>query len=278
MNKNTLKISSKIFFTLLITSFLFLHGHGFELISFNPQEQQEQEVKQAELYRDVHPLISESDLYCSFFILEEGQKLEIEIVGAKKEKARVILRDDDIVYLNKGKADGLEPGQIFLVLEVGPRIKNPVTRERYDRIAFKRGRARITAIARDRASARLEKLCGEVKVGDFLVPFEEKEGLLGKDLGFDVSPPEEGGLNGNFIYLQSDFNQIGSGNWALIDRGEEDGLQFGQQLIAYRLSREAVALNVIATLIVIDIQRTTSTVKVLSCKDSIKMGDRVRTR
>lgn len=277
MNKNTYKINSIIFFSLLITSFLFLYGHGFEYSPSDLHEKQDQEAKQAELYKDVHPLISDSDLYCSFFILGEDQRLEIKIVDAKKEKVRIILREHDIVYLNRGKADGLKPEQLFLVLEVGPRIKNPVTKEKYGNLVFKRGRARITAIARDRASASLEKLCGEVKVGDFLIPFEEKAGLLGKDLGYDVSPPEEG-VNGNFIYLQSEYNQIGSGNWALIDLGEEDGIQFGQQLIAYRLSREAVALNIIANLVVIDTQKTTSTVKVLSCRDPIRLGDRVRTR
>jgi hypothetical protein len=278
MNKKIYKISGTIFISLFFTFFLFLNGHGFDLSPTNPQEKQEKEAKEAELYKDVHPLINESDLYSSFFLLERDQKLEMKIIGAKAEKDRILLREHDIVYLNKGRDDGLEPGQVFFVLEIGRKIKNPATREKYGNLAFKKGRARITAVTRDRAQARLEKLTGETQVGDSLLPFEEKKGLLGKDLGFDISPSEEEMIDGRFIYLHNDYNHIGSGYWALIDIGEEKGLQFGQQLFAYRLSTEAVALNVIANLIVIDIQRTTSTVKVLSCNDPIIMGDRVRTR
>ena len=278
MNKKIYKISGTIFISLLFTFFLFLNGHGFDLSSANPQEKQEQEAKEAELYKDVHPLINESDLYASFFLLERGQKLEMKIVGVKAEKGRILLREHDIVYLNKGKDDGIEPGQVFIVLEIGRELKNPITRKKYGNLALKKGRARITAVSRDRAQARLEKLTGETQVGDSLYPFEEKKGLLGKDLGLDISPSEEGVLDGNFIYLHNDYNHIGSGYWALIDMGEEHGLQFGQQLFAYRLSTEAVALNVIASLIVIDTQKTTSTVKILSCNDPIIMGDRVRTR
>jgi hypothetical protein len=278
MNKTIYKICGTIFISLLFTFFIFLNGHGFDLNSANPQEKQEQEAKEAELYKDVHPLINESDLYSSFFLLERGQKLEMKIVGAKAGKDRILLKEYDIVYLNKGGDDGLEPGQVFLVLEIGRELRNPVNRKKYGNLALKKGRARVTAVTRDRAQARLEKLTGEIQVGDSLMPFEGKKGLLGKDLGLDISPSEEGVLDGNFIYLHNDYNHIGSGYWALIDIGEEHGLQFGQQLFAYRLSTAAVALNVIASIIVIDTQRTTSTIKILSCNDPIIMGDRVRTR
>ena len=278
MNKKIYKRGGAIFISLFFTFFLFLNGHGFDLSPANPQEKQEQEAKEAELYKDVHSLINESDLYSSFFLLERDQKLEMKIIGAKAEKDRILLREHDIVYLNKGGDDGLEPGQVFLVLEIGRKIKNSATRKKYGNLALKKGRARITAVTRDRAQARLEKLTGETQVGDSLLPFEEKKGLMGKDLGLDISLSEEGMIDGRFIYLHNDYNHIGSGYWALIDIGEEQGLQFGLQLFAYRLSTEAIALNVIANLIVIDTQRTTSTVKVLSCKEPIVMGDRVRTR
>ena len=271
-------INGKILTSLLFTFFLFLSGHSFDLGPPDSPEKQEQEAKQAELYKDVHPLINESDLYASFFLLEKGQKVELKIAGAKAERDRILLREDDIVYLNKGSDDELEPGQVFLVLELGPRLIHPISGDKYGHFASKKGRARITAVTRDRAQARLEKLTGEIQVGDFLLPFEEKKGLLGKDLGLDVTPSDEGVIDGRFIYLHNDYNQIGSGHWALIDIGEEHGLQFGQQLYAYRLSTAAIALNVIASLIVIDTQKTTSTVKVLSCREPIIMGDRVRTR
>lgn len=231
---------------------------------------QEYQIKKAKIYQEVYPVISESDLYCSFFILEE--RLELKIIGAEKEYEKTLLTDSDLVYVNQGKRDGLEEGQLFLVVEVGPEIKN------FGHLAFKRGRARIQALQETKASAILERTCGQVMIGNFLMPFKEKEGILGKDLGYDV-PPEEGeGLKGNIIYFQRGYQQIGSGYWALIDLGSEDGLQIGQQMIIYRIVKEGTPLQILGNLIIIDTQSRTSTVKILSCKDVLMLGDHVQTR
>jgi len=236
----------------------------------NDSIDQEHQIEKAKIYQEVYPVISESDLYCSFFILEE--RLELKISGADKEYEKTLLTDSDIVYVNQGKKDGLEEGQLFLVIEVGPKIEN------FGHLAFKRGRARIEALQETKASAVLERTCGQVMIGNFLMPFEEKEGILGKDLGYDV-PPEEGeGLKGSIIYLQRGHQQIGSGYWALINLGSEDGLQIGQQMIIYRIVKEGSPLQILGNLIIIDTQSRTSTVKILSCKDALMLGDHVQTR
>ncbi len=234
-------------------------------------QEREHQIEKAKIYQDVYPVISESDLYCSFFILEE-ERLEAEIMGAEREYEKTLLTDSDIVYINKGKREGLAEGQVFLIVEIGPKIKD------FGRLAFKRGRARILALGETKTSAQLEKTCGEVMIGHFLIPFEEKEGILGKDLGYDVPPEESEGLRGNIIYLQRGYRQIGSGHWALIDLGSEDGLLIGQQMIIYRIVKKGAPPQILGNLIVIDIQSRTSTVKILSCKDVLMLGDHVQTR
>jgi len=279
MRKDIFKIVPKIlFFSLIIFPSFFL-ANGFELCSGEKGESQEQEVKVARMYRDVFPLISESDLYCSFFILEgKKEQLDTKIVRTEKREEIVLIREQDVFYINKGSEKGLEPGQVFIILEVGPIIRSPFSGRKLGHIVYRRGKAEIVAVGSNRASARLVKACDQVKVGDFLVPFEEKTGLLGKDLGYEGYSFEAEGMGGGLIYLQNDWGQIGTGNWAAIDIGEEDGIQFGQQLIAYRVSKEAVAPKIIGNLIVVDVQKKTSTVKVLSCSDSLRLGDRARTR
>jgi hypothetical protein len=115
-------------------------------------------------------------------------------------------------------------------------------------------------------------------VGYSLIPFEEKGGLLGKDLGFDILPRETEESKGKIIYSQDEQNLTGSGDWALVDLGEEDGIQFGQQLVVYKRSKKKGALvKMIGNLIVINVQSKTSTVKVLSCNSPLKIGDLVQT-
>lgn len=266
------KTSAKIFFSLVIIFLLFCLGEGVQSSSLDRGESQEQEVKKAKLYKDIYPLISESDLYCSFFILKNKGELDLKVVSAERTEEKLFLREGDIFYLNKGKKDGLENGQLFLILEVGQKIKN------YGNLTFMRGRAKITDARVSRATAKLDKACAPVMVGYSLVPFEEKGRLLGKDLGYDILAREGEGSKGKIIYAQDEHNLIGSGDWALIDIGEEDGIQFGQQLVVYKRSKKKGALvKMIGNLIVINVQRKTSTVKVLSCNSPLKIGDLVQT-
>ncbi len=266
------KTSAKIFFSLVIIFLLLCLGEVVQSSSLGSGESQEQEVKKARLYKDIFPLISESDLYCSFFVLEQKSGLDLKIISAERTEERLFLREGDIFYLNKGKKDGLENGQLYLILEVGKKFKN------YGYLTFMRGRAKITDARVSRSTAKLDKSCAPVMVGYSLVPFEEKGRLLGKDLGYDILAREGEGAKGKIIYSQDEHNLIGSGDWALVDIGEEDGVQLGQQFVVYRRSKKKGALvKMFGNLIVINVQKETSTVKVLSCSTPLRIGDLVQT-
>ncbi len=272
MRKLIHKTSAKIFFSLVIIFLLFCLGEEVQSSSLDRGESQEQEVTKARLYKDIFPLISESDLYCSFFVLKNKKELDLKIISAERTEERLFLRGGDTFYLNKGQQDGLENGQIFLILEIGQKIK------KYGYLTFMRGRAKISDARASRAAAKLDKSCAPVMVGYYLIPFEEKGGLLGKDLGYDILPREREGSKGKIIYSQGEQTLIGSGDWALVDLGEEDGIQFGQQMVAYKISKKKGALvKMVGNLIVINVQRKTSTVKVLSCNNPLRIGDLVQT-
>jgi len=265
------KTSVKIFFSLVIIFFLFCLGDEVQSSSLDRGESQEQEVKKAKLYKDIFPLISESDLYCSFFVMKNKDGLDLKIVSAERTEERLFLREGDNFFLKRGQEDGLENGQLFLILEVGPKFKN------YGYLTFMRGRAKITDARADRATVKLHKACAPVMVGYYLVPFEEKAGVLGKDLGYDILAREGEGAKGKIIYSQDEYNLIGSGDWAIIDLGEEDGIQFGQQLVVYeRSKKKGASVKMFGNLVVINVQKKTSTVKVLSCSNPLKIGDLVQ--
>lgn len=229
------------------------------------------QIEKGKIFQELYPLITESDLYCSIFILEDRLP-EIRIISSERENERILLTDSDIFYIDKGKKDGLEIGQIFLIIEVGKELGIPVSDVPYGVVAFKRGRATIVGLKDDVGIARVEKSCGAVMVGQFLVPFEEKEGLLGKDTGYDPLSQEEGGLQGKVIYVEREYNIAGSGHWAIIDLGKEDGVYVGQQMTISRKVKEGLPRQEIGNLVVIDTQRRTSTVKILSSMDAVERG------
>jgi hypothetical protein len=233
------------------------------------QAKVQNQIDRAKIYRDVYPLISDTDLYCSIFVYDT-QLPDLRVTDAERGAEKILQSDSDLIFINKGKADGLEIGQVFLVLEVGDKIGN------FGYLAQKRGRAHVTFLEERRAVARLEKSCGRVMVGNYLVPFEEKEGLLGKDMGFEAFSEGGSGPIGNIIYLERDYNQIGSGGYAIIDLGEDNGIQIGQQLTIYRTIRKDLPREGIGNLVVIETRAKTATIKVLSCSDAIRRGMQVQ--
>ena len=278
MKNRTFKIAAKILFSLMIIILLSFQGEGNGLTPGNEDGSQEQQAKKARLYKDVFPLISETDLYCSFFVMKKPQ-LDIQIIGAEKEEERVIFRENDIFFVNKGSADGLETGQIFTVVEVGEKVNNPFNGKNYGRLIIRRGRAQVVSVEEKQAFVKLEKACEQVTLGQFLVPFEEKSELLGTDLGHDVEINEEETTQGTLIYFQDDYEQISKGHWAIIDLGEEDGIHFGQQLVIYRkMDKRKGSIKKLGSLIVIDVQQNSSTVKILSSIDALTVGDKVQPR
>lgn len=238
------------------------------------QEEEEEpmhEIEKAKIYQDIYPLMTDTDLYCSIFIME-NEPPEMTIIGSERGYERTLITDGEVVYVNKGSDDGLETGQLFLVFEVGPVVKG------FGPVGIKRGRARIVDLENTRSSAKLERACGPISKGHYLIPFEEKESRLGKDLGYAVPPHRVEGLQAEIVYLETGFHQIGTGYYGIINAGEEQGIQVGQQLIVFREEQKDAPLYIFGNIVVIDTQSKTSTIKVLSCRDALRYGDEIQTR
>jgi len=240
----------------------------FLMVASSGQEVQNQ-IEKAKIFRDTYPLIAESDLYCSFFILEEFPN--IKIIAAERALEKTMFSDGDAFYVDKGKDDGLQDNQVWTILEIGDKIKSTDLRLTLGPLAFKRGRARIIRTEAGRSLAKVERSCGRIMIGSFLTPFEEKEGLLGKDLGFNVLA-KEGAETGRLVYLQNDLDQIGTGNWAIIDMGKAQGIQVGQQLTIFKRFDKNRPLEAIGNSVVIDLGTQSATIKILSCKDAARLG------
>jgi hypothetical protein len=241
------------------------------------QEKVKNEIQRAKIFREAYPIIAEVDLYCSPLICE-GELPGLRILSGEKGYEKTMFSDADIIHLNQGKQDGLEIGQVLLVITVGDRIGD------IGWLANRQGRALVEFLEDHRALARLEKSCGRVMAGDYLVPFEEKETFLGKDMGFEAHSEAPDGLLATIIYVEREYIQLGSGGWAVIDKGEEDGIQVGQQLTICKEIRNPETLEFredlpeigIGNSIVVDVGKKTATIKVLSCSDPISKGHMVR--
>ena len=228
-------------------------------------------IEKAKIYQDTYALSTESDLYCNIFILD-GELPDIRIVGAERQEEKILLNDSDKFYVDKGRAAGLELGQVVLVLQVGRQIGG------HGLLAKKTGRARVVGLEENRGIVLVDKTCGEVLLGGYLVPYVERESLIGTDEGYAAELAEGQGQTGQVILIETEFHIVGTGGWAIIDMGQDKGLREGQQLTVFKRVKTGMPREAIGNVVVIDVQKATSTVKVLSCRDSIEVGFQVQTR
>jgi hypothetical protein len=234
------------------------------------QDVQQTDIKKPKIFDETYQLINETDLNCSFYLHEPGKFLpDIQIVGAERMNERSIYDNDAKLYINRGAADGLEMGQLFLVVgvrEVVPKLGTVVRRE---------GRARVVRLEDRTAAIKVEKGCGAVQVGDYLLPFEEEPGEMGKDQGYGDMDPNAS-KRGHVVYMDWGFHIAGPGHWALIDLGRQHCVQIGDQLNVFHQARPDLPREAVASAIIVDVRGATSTIKILSARDSVNLGDEVQ--
>lgn len=231
---------------------------------------QELMIQKAKIFDETYQLINESDLNCSFYMHEEGKLLpDIRIVGAERMNEKSVFSDDDIIYIDKGAADGLEIGQLFLAVGMRAKVGKIGT------VMERHGRARIVRLDDEMATAKVEKGCGAIFVGDYLLPFEEEAGEIGKDLGYGDMDPNAS-KRGRVIYIENDFHISASGQWALIDMGRQHCVQIGDQLNVFHQARADLPREAVASAIIIDVRGASATIKILGARDAVAINDEVQ--
>jgi len=228
------------------------------------------QITKPKIFDEYYQLITDTDLYCSFYMLEEGKPLpEIRIIGAERMNQQIVFSDADIIYIDHGSIHGLEMGQLFQIIGLREKIAP------YGIVTGRHARARIVRLEAEMATARIERSCGPVRVGDYLLPFEEEEGEIGKDEGFgDLDPAD--GLIGNVVYVEHDFHIAASGQWISISLGRQHCVQIGDRINVFQRARADLPREAIASGILIDVRGATSTVKVLSARDAVEIGQEVQ--
>ncbi len=244
------------------------------------QEAQQTQIRKGKIYQPTYPLITEADLYCSFGA-QEGPLPKLMVSGAERQEERILFGDGDVIYLNGGEKQGVAKDQVYLLIEIKSDINvaSPRTGKNYGHLAQKAGRGRVISTENNKSVLRIEKACSPVSVGNYAVIFAEKKTVMGKDAGFvPYSRERQGTVKGSIIYLGGELNQVGSGNWAIIDLGSKDGLEPGNQLTISMIVEGKLPRHATGNAVVIDTQARTATIKILAAGDAIRLGDQVETK
>jgi LysM domain-containing protein len=254
----------------------------------------------------VVPLADEYDIRCSGFIAPREERPDY-FISNQLEDGKLGLTEGDIVYLNRGKANGhVEPGTEYSAIEREGEVRHPVTHKFLGYYYHRLGTVKVLAAQETTAIATISMACDEIRTGQALVPLNVT--LLPAKMAppFDqltvVSPDKQ---TGYIVHVKDNQERASPGQIVDIDMGYEDGLKPGDFLTVYLPSEpfdhyprikysyqmnnrrfqspkawkddsdNLPPVKVVGQLVVLFAEKNTSTAKILNAVREIEIGDSI---
>src|SRR5262245_43986125 len=61
------------------------------------------------------PVALRSDIYCTGFIADAAPRADLQVVGAERENTKATFAQGDVVFLNRGRGGGIQPGAVYYI-------------------------------------------------------------------------------------------------------------------------------------------------------------------
>ena len=207
------------------------------------------------------------------FDLPTGEPLRL--IGTQDSIPRSEYGTGDVLMVNGGTAAGVQPGQQFYVRRANRFGLDPATRRRGSKTG---GWIRIVSVNESTAIATFEHICNAVGEGDYLEPFVAPVIPSGADRDEAPGEPDFNAM-GQIVAGNENRNEMGAGDFALIDRGSEQGLVPGARLAVYRdISVAGMPLASVGEAIVISTSATMSLLRITRARDAVHTGDFIAPR
>lgn len=204
----------------------------------------------------------------------EPPPMPLRITGGQDSFVRRIYSPGDLVTINAGKKNGIEIGQEYYVRRLQVDRREPISRDSPATISTT-GWIKVHAIDEDMSLATITHACDTIEIGDYLEPFKlPTVPTVSKD-----RPKPERDNYGKVLVGTDRRTNFGKGDYFVINRGSDFGIEVGSQLVFYRDKKQAENfLFHIGEGIVTNVKADMATVQVTMSLDTINAGDYVSLR
>lgn len=245
--------------------------------STEPAEPEQPEP--AEPPRDLPPplvaVADASDIYCSGFIVPEHTPSGLAIAGHEEVK-KEHLATGDVIYLNQGRNQGIQPGDEFMMVRDSRGVEHPVTGDALGRYVRRLGKVRVMLVHADTSTAVIEMACEDVTDGEELTVWEEipvpRRSSMPLFERYDPTP--SGGPTGYLVTFRDDTDVAAEGFIVYTDLGVASGVRPGDVLTLYEEQGQLPRVK-IGQAIVLTVEPQTSTAKITRSWRESEPGVRV---
>ena len=206
--------------------------------------------------------VFDSDFYCSYIVLTEEPASRV--VSSTRVDYEVYMYSDGDYIILKGD---FKEGEEYLVIKKVKKLKD------HQILYRKAGFIKIVKVQGEEAVAQVVHSCQFMAVGDYAIKYEKRKPFEVEEPDIEeiTSPPSD--FKASFLFLDSDFKQIGTSYWAVIDKGRAHGVREGDVFFIFRPVPNTKIYKPIAKAVVVESYERSSTVKIFSALDVVRLED-----
>lgn len=219
-----------------------------------------------------YPLASTVAILAAGYIGDSKDWPRGKIIGGESREMNLSVYNQ--VFLDVGESDA-EVGDIYIVVEQGPRVRHPEWGHRMGRKIEVKGIIRIVDVERRTSQGVLVSVFDAVHNSDRIIPAPDVDSRPWKEF-----VPVQGGRSGFVVARAKPEGNLHPYDKVFIDGGSEEGVRVGDLYVLRRPQTERGRLRFyeqeLGRAVVIAVQEKTATVMLLSVSSSdIAAGEKV---
>ncbi|MEW6209172.1 MAG: hypothetical protein AB1631_12450 [Acidobacteriota bacterium] len=185
---------------------------------------------------DRMPVASRTDLYCTGYISDLPPTKDIQVIGGERENYQYTFSTGNVVYLNRGREDGIQSGAVYYIIRPVGEVRHPFKKKKkVGTLVRELGMLRVIEVQASTSTAEIILACDSIHFGDLLRPYEE----IVSPAPRDVQPlpryaESSGGITGQIIMSPQYREFLAANQVVYLDLGKKDGLQPGDYFTIYR--------------------------------------------
>lgn len=235
------------------------------------------------------PAGTRSDMECSTYLYDTKSPkdvlpFELKIASGENGKSLSRYASGDVVFLNKGSAFGVQTGDEYAVRRVLRPVNYPGYGGEFIGMAIDQvGILKVIAVQEKNATALIIDSCSDLKIGDFVVPYESEPIPLITELPnlarWEAFSTDGAGM---IVYAEDDVISLAKGYRANIDLGIENNVAPGDLFVVYRPNphnneKEGLELPnmMLGYAVALRTDATTTVIKLIDSFSEITVGDLV---
>jgi len=181
------------------------------------------------------PVAQRSDLYCTGFIADAPPRVDLQVVGAEKENWKATFAQGDVVFINRGRGAGVQPGAVYYIIRPLGKVKHPFTHKKLGYLVRELGMLRVLEVGDHTSSAEITVSCDMIEFGDLLKPYEEYSGPnVGEARPLPRFGEGSGGTTGQIVMAPGYHENLSANRVVFIDLGTRQSIHQGDVFTIFR--------------------------------------------